>query len=228
MTQLIVALDGEPGIETRLMMSRLMAEAGVRWFKVGMPMLMHHEGRRTADFIRHLATKMMLDAKTYDTRDTVLRTVDAAVEMGAAMLTVHADCVIHAADERRLKILSVRRLTDGTAARSVKIGHAGPPAAALAHGVICSVAEAQIMRPHTAKLLVCPGIRPAGWPADNHETAATPALALKAGANFIVVGRPIYAAADPVKAAQAILAELAETPPASPAGCRGIGRRGEG
>lgn len=213
MSELIVALDGEPGMETRAMISGLQAEAGVRWFKVGLPMLLDpQEGMRTAEFIRHCACQMMLDLKLYDTRDTVLRTVDAAVALGAAMLTVHADSVIHVAGERRLKILSVRRLTDGTAAGSIKIGHAGPKAAALAHGVICSVAEAQIMRPHTAKLLVCPGIRPEGWPADNHETSATPFRAAEAGANFIVVGRPIIAAADPVKAAQDILAELDATP----------------
>lgn len=202
MTKLVVAIDGEPRLETRAMMSDLMA-AGIRWFKVGVPMLLHPEGRRTADFIRHLACQMMLDLKTYDTRDTVLRTVDAAVEMGASMLTVHADCVPYVAAEDRLRIIAVRRLTDGTAGNDPV---AWETAAA---GFVCPMTHAKALRHLTDKIIVCPGIRPAGAPADNHIAAATPAAAVLAGVDYIVIGRPIYAATDPVAAAQAIMNELA-------------------
>ena len=202
MTELIVALDGEPGAKTRAMMSDLMV-AGVRWFKVGVPMLLHPEGRRTADFIRHLACQMMLDLKLYDTRDTALRSVDAACEMGASMLTVHDDCLKHIAGEDRIKILAVRKLTDGTGQRPAHWGRQ-------ADGIVCSVRHAQVVRRHTDTLLVCPGIRRTSGAPDNHKDIATASDACAAGADYIVVGRPIYAAADPVKAALAIQADLAD------------------
>lgn len=201
MTELIVAVDSEPSREARVMIGALIA-AGVRWFKIGVPMLLRPGGRRTADFIRHFDAHLLLDTKTYDTHDTVLRTVDAAVEIGAAMMTVHADCVIHTIGERRLKILAVRELTDGA---SIADGHSDER---MADGIICSVQHASDIRSLTDKLLACPGIRPAGWPSDNHVSAATPAQARQAGADYIVVGRPIYGAPDPVAAARAILGAL--------------------
>ena len=205
MTTLIVALDGEPGIETRALMSELMV-AGVRWFKVGVPMLLHPEGRRTADFIQHLAAQMMLDAKIYDIRDTVLRTVDAAIALGASMLTVHADCVPYVKAEDRLKIIAVRRLTDGTAGDSPV---AWETAAA---GFICPMTHVAALRQLTDKIIISPGIRPAGAAPDNHQAPATPEEAAQAGADYIVVGRPIIAAADPVKAACDIMAALRQPP----------------
>jgi orotidine-5'-phosphate decarboxylase len=202
MTQLIVALDIEPGLEARALVSKLVDEAGVRWFKVGVPMLLHSkEGARTIDYIcRRDQVQLMLDIKLYDTLDTVRRAMTAAVSMGAAMLTVHADCMIHTIDDPRLKILAVRRLTDRTGHRAAAL--------ALADGIICSVSHARFMREHTDKLLVCPGIRPAGTAVDNHRDVATPSEAQDAGVDFIVVGRPIINAANPVAAARIILADL--------------------
>lgn len=202
MTELIVAVDAEPCLETRAMISAL-AAADVRWFKVGVPMLLGgYEGQKTIDFVRVCEAELMLDLKLYDTRDTVLRAIEAAVQMGAGMVTVHADSAIHTVDERRTKILAVRPLTDGTAA------HRAGPAVATVDGIVCSVAHAKFMRRKTDKLLVCPGIRPSGAERHNHESPATPAAARDAGADFIVVGRPIYQATDPVAAALAIKKEL--------------------
>lgn len=202
MTELIVALDGEPGLETRVMMSNLI-EAGVRWFKVGVPMLLHPEGKRTADFTEWRGSKMMLDLKLYDTRDTVLRAVDAAVAIGAAMLTVHADCVPYVGAEDRLKIIAVRRLTDGTAGDNPVAWESA------AAGFICPFSHVAAFRRLTDKaIIITPGIRPAGISPDNHVSRATPAQATMAGADYIVVGRPIYTAPDPVAAAKHILNEI--------------------
>lgn len=204
MTKLVVALDMKPGLEARALVSKLVDGAGVSWFKIGVPMLLDaDEGARTADFIRWRGqAQMMLDLKLYDTRDTVLRALDGAVALGAAMLTVHADCVIHTLGDDRLKILAVRKLTDRTGQRPAHDG--------MADGIICSVRHARFVRQYTDKLLVCPGIRRDGAARDNHTDAATPLEAREAGADFIVVGRPIIFASDPVAAALAVLHELTE------------------
>ena len=103
-------------------------------------------------------------------------------------------------------VLAVGPLTDGT-------GDAAYPAVnGQFDGLICTAAFARAVRSHTGKLLVCPGIRPAGSTADNHQAPATPTEAAQAGADYIVVGRPIIAAADPVKAACDIMAALRQPP----------------
>ena len=75
-------------------------------------------------------------------------------------------------------------------------------------GFICSAPIAVRLRRATDKLIVCPGIRPAGADVHNHKSRATPREAVEAGADYIVVGRPIYAVADPVAAARAIIDEI--------------------
>ncbi len=205
MSALIVALDMKPGMEARALVSKLIADAGVRWFKIGVPMLLDaEEGARTANFIRWGQAQMMLDLKLYDTRDTTLRAVDAAVKLGAAMLTIHADCVPYVAGEDRLKIIAVRRLTDGTA------GYDPVAWETAAAGFVCPMTHTRALRHLTDKIIVCPGIRPAGAPSDNHIAPATPAEAVQAGADYIVVGRPIVAAPDPIKVAREIQATLHE------------------
>lgn len=199
MTALIVALD-TPVAPARNLFENL-RKNGVEWFKIGIPTLLEEPGQRLARDIA-LWSKLMLDLKLYDTRDTVLRAVDSAIQIGAAMLTVHADCAVHTVEERRLKILGVQCLTDGTN------DHRGSAQVALVDGVVCSVEHARFMRPHTDKLLVCPGIRPADWPAHNHLSAATPREAAEAGIDYIVVGRPIICAPDPAEAAKRIIADL--------------------
>jgi orotidine-5'-phosphate decarboxylase len=209
MTKLIVALDGEPGLEARAMIDAL-AKAGVRWFKVGVPMVCSPEGLWTAAFARLRDAQIMLDLKLYDTRDTVRRAVDAAVNLGAAMLTVHADCVPHVAKEDRLRIIAVRRLTDGTA------GDTPVAWETEASGFVCPFSHVAALRRLTDKIIITPGIRPAEADPHNHVSRATPAQAAEAGADYIVVGRPIIAAPDPVEAAKHILRELhASVPPLS-------------
>lgn len=203
MTELIVALDDPQRMLDHV--SRLHSEAGVRWFKLDVRSMMHPERfHHVIQAINARGLGLFLDLKLYATKDTVRLAMFEAVALGAKMLTVHADCVEPLAADDRIKILSVRHLTDGTAAGD---GYDNLPRV---DGIICSVARARASRPHTRKLLVCPGIRPAGWPSDNHTVPATPTDAVAAGADYIVVGRPIIAAADPVEAAKNILRELAE------------------
>ncbi len=202
MTELIVALDAK--LENHTIFDLVFS--GIKWFKIGVPMLLEPERLQdTISFIKYgTNAKIMLDLKLYDTRDTVLRTVDAAVDMGVSMMTVHIDSTIHLADEDRVKILAVRRLTDGTSCHH----ELSPILNVNGHGIICSVWDAARLRRHTRKLLVCPGIRPIGSQGDNHITPATPSDAAKFGADFIVVGRPIINAPDPVEAAKEILRSI--------------------
>lgn len=203
MTELIVALDDPQRMLDHVI--RLHSEAGVQWFKVNARSMMHPERfHHVVQAINARGLGLFMDLKVYDTKDTVRLTVDAAVELGAKMLTVHADCVEHLPPDSRIKILAARRLTDGTAHQD------SFPPLDQADGIICSVRDAALRRPFypAGKLLVCPGIRPLGWASDNHTSAATPTEAREAGADYIVVGRPIIASPDPVEAAKNILREL--------------------
>jgi orotidine-5'-phosphate decarboxylase len=208
MTELIVALDDTERMVDHCI--RLHGEAGVQWFKLNARSMMHAEHfHHVIRAINARGLGLFLDLKLYDTKDTVRLTMFEAIALGAKMLTVHADCVIHTVDERRLKILAVRGLTDGTN------DHDSIAPIELVDGIICSVRAASLRRQFypAGKLLVCPGIRPADWPAHNHLNAATPQQAAEAGADYIVVGRPIICAPDPVEAAKHIQRNLHAIPP---------------
>lgn len=197
MTQLIVALDAP--LDRAVDLYRAL-KGIVPVFKVGIPTLLEPAGRQ---FARDIAVenRLFLDAKIYDTRDTVRRTMEAVGRLGAHLVTVHEDCVEHTIDCRgAAAVLAVRGLTDHPGGRHAAI--------ALADGIVCSVSHARFMRSMTDKLLVCPGIRPEGASPDNHAVTYTPAEAARAEADYIVVGRPIWASDDPVGAAQRIIEEI--------------------
>jgi orotidine-5'-phosphate decarboxylase len=169
---------------------------------------------------------VFLDLKLHDIPNTVAGAVRALLPLGADMLTIHAGGgakMIAAAAEAaakvswRPKILAVTVLTSLDAYGLSEIGVAGGPAQqvlrlariALAHGadgLVCSAHEISLLRDAfgAKPILVVPGIRPAGSAADDQARVMTPQAAVKAGADFIVVGRPITEAADPAAAAAAI------------------------
>lgn len=206
--RLIVALDGKP-LEMLNLAHALYLDAGVRGFKVGVSALLDPMGLRLVQAI--FGELLFLDLKFYDTRDTVDRTIRRAFDLGARFVTVHATpSVMEAAmrakpNDERCKVLAVGSLTDS----HLQTG-AGPAALLIADGLVCPAHIARSFRKSTDKLLVCPGIRtPKDYTQeDNHAAWFTPAEALRAGADYLVVGRPIYAAADPIAAARAIIAEM--------------------
>ena len=170
---------------------------------------------------------MFLDLKLHDIANTVAHGVKSLAPLGATFLTVHAyPQTMKAAVEARaggLRILAVTVLTsyddsDLAAAgydRTVRTLAAERAAQALEIGVdglVCSAQEAANLRsivgPRMA--LVTPGIRPAGADGGDQKRIMTPSAAIAAGADYLVVGRPIIAAADPKAAAQAIVAEIAQ------------------
>jgi orotidine-5'-phosphate decarboxylase len=173
--------------------------------------------------------RIFLDMKLFDIGATIEAAVRGIAQYDLDFLTVHGDPqVVRAACEGKrgkdLKILAVTVLTsldradldanlikpgdihDITLERAAKALEAG------ADGVIASPQEAAMIRalPQAkGRLIVTPGVRPAGAASGDQKRIATPAKAISDGANHIVVGRPIWQAADPAAAARAIVAELA-------------------
>ena len=174
---------------------------------------------------------VFLDLKLHDIPNTVAGAVRALAPLGAAMLTLHAGggpamiAAARAAAEdagpARPILLAVTVLTSMDAAQLSAIGVAGGPSQQVlrlarmamdagADGLVCSPREVSLIRDALgeAPLLIVPGIRPPGSAAGDQSRIATPEDAVSAGADWIVVGRPITAAMDPAAAARAIVAGL--------------------
>ena len=235
-SSLIVALDFD-SLASAVKFAKQVADL-VGMFKIG-SQLFTSAGPEAVREISQLGTGVFLDLKYHDIPNTVAGAVLAAAAMpGLQLLNVHAfggTAMLRAAaqavsagvpmGEDRPRLLAVTVLTsmDQKAIREVGIG--GPPRAravklaklaqeAGVDGVVASVLEAKAIRKACGRefLIVTPGVRPkdaAGANNDDQARTATPREAIKAGADFIVVGRPITAAADPRAAAQAIVDEIA-------------------
>jgi len=224
---LILALD----VETREEAFRILQplQGHLRWAKIGLQMFTAHG----PDFVREVGDmgfKVFLDLKLHDIPNTVAKAVGSIASLPVGMLTIHTSGgremmawarkaqSDHAPD---LLLLGVTVLTslDTTAMRETGVpATAGEQVARLAalavdagmQGLVCSPQEVRDLRgtlPAGIRL-VTPGIRPEGSPSDEQKRVMTPAEAAKAGADYIVVGRPILKAADPAATVAGILANL--------------------
>jgi orotidine-5'-phosphate decarboxylase len=181
----------------------------------------------TSELVAHGAS-VFIDAKLLDIEATVERATVTIAKSGAQFLTVHAldaktlDAAVRGRGESPLKLLGVTVLTNLTTADLAEQGSAMPPLALVQRradltrdagfdGVVASGREAAALREQLRGefLIVTPGIRSKGASVDDQARTVSPAEAIAAGANYIVVGRPITQAADPRKAAEAIAAEIA-------------------
>lgn len=225
--RLIVALDVPNALDALSLTARL--GNAVSFYKIGLGMLTGG-GLAVADELKkEHGKRIFLDLKLFDIGATVEKAVRGLVQYDLDFLTVHGDPhVVRAACEgasgSATKILAVTILTsldradldaslirpgavpDLVAERAARAFDAG------AHGVIASPQEAAMIRalPEAAgRLIVTPGVRPSGSDLGDQKRVATPAQAIADGADHIVVGRPIWAAPDPVQATRAILTELA-------------------
>ena len=222
--RLIVALD-LPSVEAA---EALVARLGnaVSFYKIGYQ-LAYAGGLAYAQKLAGSGKQVFLDLKLHDIGNTVAQGVKSVSRLGATFLTVHAyPQTMQAAVEARegvLRILGVTVLTSyddsdlkaAGYATSVKtlVAHRAEQARALGvDGLVCSPEEAASVRAITGvgMVLVTPGIRPAGAEAGDQKRIMTPAAAIMAGADYLVVGRPIVAAPDPRAAADAIVAEIAQ------------------
>jgi orotidine-5'-phosphate decarboxylase len=231
MTELIVALD-EPSADEALAVVEKTAPV-VRWYKVGYQAYYAY-GEKIIAALHERGASLFLDLKLHDIPNTVAAAVRAAKRFRPALLTLHAsggrammEAAAQARDEANadggaMRLLAVTVLTSLSKEDLVAAGEDRTPhqlvsmRAELAlqagiDGAVCAVEEAAIVRARGGDgfVIVCPGIRPSGQAAGDQRRIAEPADAVLAGADYIVVGRPITAAPDPGSAARAILDELA-------------------
>jgi orotidine-5'-phosphate decarboxylase len=222
--RLIVALD-LPSVEAAEALVVRLGDA-VSFYKIGYQ-LAYAGGLSYAEKLVGAGKKVFLDLKLHDIGNTVGQGVRSAAQLGATFLTVHAyPQTMAAAVEARgnLRILAVTVLTsydddDLRAAGyeiSVKalVARRAEQARTLGiDGLVCSPEEAANVRAiaGAGMALVTPGIRPAGADTGDQKRIMTPSRAIAAGADYLVVGRPIVAAPEPRAAAEAIVAEIAQT-----------------
>ncbi len=231
--RLAVALDLGGRSALLAMARRVAPEAGV--LKLGLEAFVA-EGPALVREVVAAGAEVFLDLKLHDIPNTVGRAAAAAVATGAAIVNCHASggrdmmrafgdggrAAASAAGRPAPKLVAVTVLTSLDAAALAAIGLAGSPRdaavrlASLAKeagldGVVCSPEEIAAIRAACGPdfLLVVPGVRPAGAAAGDQKRVATPAAAIRAGADLLVVGRPITGAPDPAEAARAIVAEIA-------------------
>ena len=223
--RLIVALD-VPDALAGLDLARTLGDA-VSFYKIGLGMLTGGGLALANELKQDHGKRIFLDLKLFDIGATVESAVRGLARFDLDFLTVHGDPhVVRAAKEGAagsdLRILAVTILTSLDRAdldaglmragdlHDMAVERAARALEAGADGVIASPREAQAIRAlPNARLIVTPGVRPAGAALGDQKRVETPAAALAAGADHIVIGRPVWQAADPRAAAQAILAEIA-------------------
>lgn len=223
--RLIVALD-LPSVEAAEAMVARLGDT-VAFYKIGYQ-LAFAGGLPLARALAQAGKQVFLDLKLHDIANTVARGVESIARLGATFLTVHAyPQTMRAALEGKagssLKLLAVTVLTSYDDIDLHEAGYAlgmdelVADRAKRAHdlgfdGIVCSAAESSALRLLVGNdmVLVTPGIRPAGSAHADQKRVVTPANAIAAGADYLVVGRPITAASDPPAVAAAIIAEIAK------------------
>lgn len=222
-----MALDVPTQVQARELARQLRGVC--RWVKVGLELYVA-AGNAVVEELRGEGFQVFLDLKFHDIPNTVAAAVRSASSMGVSLLTVHAAggpamlaaaAAAAAGESNAPRLLAVTVLTSmdweqlaaiGTRASAVEqvVRLARVAQGSGICGMVCSAEEVGLLRGELGPgvELVTPGIRPAGANADDQRRVATPAGAIRAGANAVVVGRPITRAADPARAAQAILDEI--------------------
>lgn len=226
--KLIVALD-LPNVAAAEKMVAQLGDA-VSFYKIGME-LTYGGGLGLAGDLVKAGKKVFLDLKLHDIPNTVARATAQVADMGATFLTVHAypqtmRAACGALGASPMKILAVTVMTSYDDADLLEAGFAFgvkdlvarralQAKAAGVHGLVMSAEEAAVMRAVVGPgmLLVTPGIRPADGDTADQKRVMTPARAIAAGADHLVIGRPVTQAPDPRAAAQAILTEIASIRP---------------
>src|SRR5918999_5735548 len=230
--RLVVALDLDNLEEVKQLVRLLVPEVGM--FKIG-KQLFTHAGPQAVRLIQELGGEIFLDLKFHDIPNTVAKAAVEATRMGVKMLNVHASGSL---EMMRLTVKEVRRVCRQEKRRTPimlavtvltslnqddlkRVGVDGRVAAQVVRlalltkeagmdGVVASPHEVGDIRECCGRrfVIVTPGIRPADTSRNDQQRIMTPAAAIKAGVDYVVVGRPILEAKDPVVAARAIIAEM--------------------
>ncbi|PVB61981.1 orotidine-5'-phosphate decarboxylase [Labrenzia sp. 011] len=224
--RLVFALDVPTVREAEALVKQTDGKVGV--YKIGMEL----QFAGGLEFARDLAAegrKIFLDVKLHDIDNTITKAVRNVAKMGMTFVTVHAypktmrAAVEGLAQEGNpdLCLLGVTVLTSMDEADLCAAGYRGPIAEVVearardardAHmgGIVCAATETRRLRPILGDelVIVTPGIRPPGNAAGDQRRVMTPAEAVQAGSDYLVVGRPISQAADPAAAAEAVIADI--------------------
>jgi orotidine-5'-phosphate decarboxylase len=221
--RLIVALD-LPSVAAAEAMIKQLGDS-VWFYKVGYQ-LAFAGGLPFAARLIASGKQVFLDLKLHDIGNTVAKGVESVAQSGATFLTVHAypqtmKAAVEGKQGSKLRILAVTVLTSyddadlAAAGYELNVKELAAARAAQARdtgvdGLVCSAEEAASLRAVVGPgmVLVTPSIRPAGSATGDQKRIMTPARAIKAGANYLVVGRPVLEAGDPKAAADAIVAEI--------------------
>jgi orotidine-5'-phosphate decarboxylase len=222
--RLIVGLDVPSVAAAEAMVGRLGDSVG--FYKIGYQ-LAFAGGLPFAEQLARDGKQVFLDLKLHDIGNTVARGVESVARIGATFLTVHAypqtmKAAVEAKGQSGLRILAVTVLTSyddadlAAAGYDFTVTELVAERAEQAHdigidGLVCSAEEVAHLRPivGAGMRLVTPGIRPAGAASGDQKRIMTPAAAIAAGADYLVVARPVIAAPDPKQAADMIVAEIA-------------------
>jgi orotidine-5'-phosphate decarboxylase len=227
--RLIVALDVPQADAARALVDRLAGRVGM--FKVG-SQVFTAAGPDLVHEIVARGERVFLDLKFHDIPNTVAGAVASASRLGVSLVDVHGlggramiEAAVGALPAMGTRLLAITVLTSHDDETLGQIGVNGTildsvrrlallAKEAGADGVVASPHEVALIRASCGSdfLIVTPGIRPAGAEAGDQARAATPAAALRAGADYVVVGRPITEASDPAGAAEAIVDEMASSP----------------
>jgi orotidine-5'-phosphate decarboxylase len=221
--RLIAAIDAPGRTEADLLVDRL---AGIPdWYKLGLELFCAEGPAVVHDYVGR-RRRVMLDLKLHDIPETVARAAARVATLGAELVTVHASggramleaAVRHAAPTRVLAVTVLTSLDDADLAQ---IGAQGPvrelvvkraelAVAAGCAGVVASPHEIAAVRAIAPPgfLIVTPGVRPANADRGDQKRVMTPREARAAGADLVVVGRPLRDASDPARAARAVVDEL--------------------
>ncbi len=216
--KIIIALD----VNTIKDLKRLLSILGphVRIFKVGME-LFYSCGPKVLDIIRKYDKEIFLDLKFHDIPNTVKNSAKSVTRLGVFMFNVHASgggdmmkAALEGAKEEsekmgidRPRILGVTVLTSMEATQEQVLSLAKSVKEAGLDGVVASPKEAALIRKEIGKdfLIVTPGVRPEGSEKGDQKRIATPKEAFQAGADYIVIGRPVTKAKDPLRAITSII-----------------------
>jgi orotidine-5'-phosphate decarboxylase len=230
--RVIIALDVPDLAGLNAFLDRL--EGQPAFYKVGLELFLA-EGARAIDAVKARGGRLFLDLKLHDIPETVGRAVASAVRFGAELLTIHTggglEMMKRAVDAAgATTVLGVTVLTSLSDADLAADGIAGSvgdavvrrakvAAAAGVPGLVCSPQEVVQVKAATGLVTVVPGVRPAGAALGDQKRVATPASTIAAGADFLVIGRPIRDAASPAEAFAAVVREV-EQALASPSSTR--------
>ena len=219
--QVIVALDVDTLLQAQTLVDMLYPE--IKIFKVGAHLFTAF-GPQIIDLLHKKGAQVFLDLKYFDIPNTVAQAVAVAARLKVKMLTLHiaggeemlrqaVEAVAQEAKKNNYPaplLIGVTVLTSKSADAEEVFALAEKGIACGLDGVVCSAREAAVLRQRIRKsfFIITPGIRTANAPNDDQKRTATAAEAVKAGSDFLVIGRPILEADDPLKMAKEILSSI--------------------